>query len=820
MSVKIHLLPECGSFVNIHIPFKLRTGWSVILDQQIPDQKELIRHRAESKDLIHWNIKPDIAAFDTEETALSSGAAGNVAERWSGKVKKICRFADEEKIYEAAISTDVKKEGFRNFISQVFESRAEELIPLETSKHLRVWKREWKNLSLNEEFRKSLRFRICPGEWPDIQIKAGEGKGDDISAEAFELQLKISVGDAHKIELGLCGCQIIWQRESQSLICGKSKMTVPLTDGILKLHVWQDGGIIEILAAGRILIEYVDGRTIKNTKPREGIAGNIDFQVPGREDKALLIQEKTGTASVIYAVVYGLRSTHYPSKYESPEGQEKGRNLYKSKSFTVWETCVEDSCYGEPPAYVLKDGGILSWPRVVEEFIWRNTPWGDMSRQTCRKPYYRPESADVRFPVFRTGIPVLDTAYSIACDIFALCSSEEYTMPGQEGMWSAGLFQGEGESFGVWLRDTVHTAIRCGNLIDREGAALSLRYTAEHGFDNGEDGPAMSAVGIWDHYCATHDVTLIYETWPALCKRIELAEERYHADRGLVYAIKSTSNDAFDEPEAGGYCLGTEIYYMEAFLCMEKMGKLIGENSKRVKRFGEIGRGIRKRIHEEYWNEKAGYFAGGPKGSDSYENNYWETSGEEAAVWSKFGIADDRQKSMILERLEKTAMTEFGIDLFPYRREKNHLCHSSWGVWNAGFASAACETGNNELVWKLLMQQVRNVIFNKTFYEVIDLDSGRAWRWPGQLWHAAGFISTIFYGLLGITYDEYGMYVNPIKQNYTQKMQLEGLRFGEGTYDIIFCKDGTRLYLDGHPVRFISAVLKGRHKVELRKEEI
>ena len=61
-------------------------------------------------------------------------------------------------------------------------------------------------------------------------------------------------------------------------------------------------------------------------------------------------------------------------------------------------------------------------------------------------------------------------------------------------------------------------------------------------------------------------------------------------------------------------------------------------------------------------------------------------------------------------------------------------------------------------------------------HEVVDVDTGRAWRWPGQLWHAAGFISTILYGLLGISYDE------------VVKMTVV---MGAGTADMMFCGEET-----------------------------
>ena len=137
-------------------------------------------------------------------------------------------------------------------------------------------------------------------------------------------------------------------------------------------------------------------------------------------------------------------------------------------------------------------------------------------------------------------------------------------------------------------------------------------------------------------------------------------------------------------------------------------------------------------------------------------------------------------------------------------------------MWNAGIAAAANENDSGDLVWKLLMQQTRNAVMHKTFYEVVDVETGEAWRWPGQLWHAAGFISCIYFGLLGIQYDGKGMTVRPVPQKHVERIHLGGLRFGRGVYDIDASCAGTCLYLDGEPVKRVNPGLSGHHRLEYR----
>lgn len=816
---QFHLTPECGKFERICNLSREKGSWSLILshDMLSGDTNPVFR-RCVSRDLLHWNMN---MGFLDEEVVEE----GNVKvfrqsfgfENWGGGVEYVCWFSCEGKIYETAFCRELCGKSFLNLMSLPFERIQDRLYPIPETANLRLWERRWKEAGLRTEFVEELRFRMIPGKWPDIQIVKPNYTKEDIDGELFEVLVDIRANGAEEIRLELCKRGLVWERKRGRLSCESGQIDLCKNKERLKLHIWADHGVMEILAEGKVLLDVWEEREPEKERPREGIAENIDFRIGKIEKQFLKAEDKSGSAVLEEVIVYGLRGIH--RKKESClaiSAMQEGKICYESDSFRIYENRVEDKRYGEPPAYVTGRETIVSPSRVVEEFQWREGGFGDMSRQICRHELYKIQAPPERFPVLETGLEILDIAYKIAGDVFYLCGSREYALPGQEDMWSAGLFQGKGEGFGVWLRDSVHTALRCGSLIDRDMAHSTLKYAVGQGFDNGADGPAMPAVGVWDYYCATGDISLVYETWEVLLEKIQEAEKRYDTEKGLVRAGQSTSNDAFLEPEAGGYCLGAEIYYMDAFLSMEKMGRLLGENNSLIEKWGRIGRKIRKNIRTLYWKESAGFFTSGPVGSQSYEEGIWETSGMEGALWSRFGIANERQKRSSLMRLEDIAMTEFGIDLFPCRKEKNHFCHASWGVWNAGFASAACDTENGELIWRLLMQQVRNAVMNKTFYEVVDVSDGRAWRWPGQLWHAAGFVSCIYYGLLGIRYDETGMRIKPVKQEYLKTIKLTGLRYGNGVYDMEIQGNGTCLYLDDQPAEIISQSLAGHHRLEYK----
>ena len=106
---------------------------------------------------------------------------------------------------------------------------------------------------------------------------------------------------------------------------------------------------------------------------------------------------------------------------------------------------------------------------------------------------------------------------------------------------------------------------------------------------------------------------------------------------------------------------------------------------------------------------------------------------------------------------------------------------------------------------------------NKTFYEVTDASTGESWRWPGQLWHAAGFVSLVLFGLLGVRYDLDGMTFTPAVPPELDGARLDGLRYRRALLDVEIRGHGRRctLTLDGRPVQRIPPDLTGRRAVVL-----
>jgi hypothetical protein len=273
----------------------------------------------------------------------------------------------------------------------------------------------------------------------------------------------------------------------------------------------------------------------------------------------------------------------------------------------------------------------------------------------------------------------------------------------------------------------------------------------------------------------------------------------------------------FEEPEAGGFALSTEVYAMEAYAALSRMASLPEIADQRAQKWATRASAMRLNIIEQYWNTDHGYFTSGPVGSESYAKGLWETSGAEAALWGFLGAEAEPMVASTLARMLDVAMSEYGVVLFPYKDEQNHFCNSVWYCWQAGIARAAARTGDAGLVHRLIAQQVRTVIRNKTFYEVTDASTGDSWRWPGQLWHAAGFVSLVLFGLLGIGYDLDGMTFTAAVSPELDGARIDGLRYGHARLDVEIRGHGRScaVTLDGRPVERIPPGATGQHTVVL-----
>ena len=110
-----------------------------------------------------------------------------------------------------------------------------------------------------------------------------------------------------------------------------------------------------------------------------------------------------------------------------------------------------------------------------------------------------------------TGIPAVDAAFQIAMDVLDKAKSPQYAFEGEQGMWSAGAFQGTGMGFGVWCRDTMQMLLRGIGFIEPGITRRTVEYILKSGKDNAVDGLAAAVISVWEYYLVSHDHRTLVE---------------------------------------------------------------------------------------------------------------------------------------------------------------------------------------------------------------------------------------------------------------------------------------------------------------------
>ena len=236
--------------------------------------------------------------------------------------------------------------------------------------------------------------------------------------------------------------------------------------------------------------------------------------------------------------------------------------VYESKAYSVYSHMVVDSVYDGNlnPAIIPDDTTICSPVRIIPK---GKTVVLDTSRSWHPRPQIK------NFPTLLTSHPSINATYNLALDILFRCSSGEFMRnAGEQGMWQAGFRRGEG--YGVWTRDVCYVGLLMGSFVDREVAKKSIVYVTKYGIDNGEDGLALPAIAVWNHFVVTGDSSIVRSTYANLKTKIDSI--RFEQKRNLGFAHSGSFVDSRKQPEAGGFPLSTNILYAEAYRVMALMG--------------------------------------------------------------------------------------------------------------------------------------------------------------------------------------------------------------------------------------------------------
>jgi hypothetical protein len=492
------------------------------------------------------------------------------------------------------------------------------------------------------------------------------------------------------------------------------------------------------------------------------------------------------------------------------ESQAIDSTIYAGRAYSVYSHLVVDSVYGgeSNPAIIPDDTTIYSPVRIIAQ---GKTVVLDTSR------WWHPHPQIDRYPRLHTSHPSINATYNLAVDILSRCSSGEFMRnAGEEGMWQAGFRRGEG--YGVWTRDVCYVGLLMGSFVDEEVAKKSIEFVTKRGIDNGEDGLALPAIAVWNHFVVTGDSSVIRNTYANL--EAKIGNIQFTTKRNLGFAHSGSFIDSRRQPEAGGLPLSTNILYAESYRVMARMGAIMNEASASIDLWEQRSRVMKEAINREFWNPDCGYYTFGPKGSESFRNQHWENLGQSLAIWPQWDVADQSKRVTVLEN-KHVAYNQYGFADLNYLSvpgdEGLHGCEM-WVFTEVGEMVAMAKEKQINEVLELLASVIRTATIHKTFQEVVDWPTGKAWRYPGQLWNAMGYISMVYFGVLGMECDEQGVrFPNACVPKPLANMSIDNFKYRDATLSIRVNGWGTfkRLEQDGAPVRSIDPTVRGKHRVEI-----
>ena len=415
--------------------------------------------------------KSEICCLDAETNTFfnSESAEKFIAENDLSKCENVNIYGDIRQIYcfgyddKKVVYALTESDGMQNYITIPYISGENGEFCTDISSH-RIWKREFSEKTSNLDC--ALRFRIAPDTWPNIKIKEADMSPDDIFAHAYEAIFNMEINSEKQVEIQLPYQKLCWNSEKKVLTCGKYQMEIKCDKKLSFVTIF-DQYLTEIIADNKVLV-LLNNLTNKAKEISViDISGNLG-KIRVGEDNDPHIQVETDKDTETEIVVYGLRGLAYSKDATEALRRKKkeDRLIFANDKFKVFDNHVEDSCYGRPDAYIISPEEIVSADRILEEFQWRKTKWGDMTRKSWRTDKWTADRNLKKYPILKSSSDILSATWNLAMTVFDRCTNGGYALPGQEHLWQAGLFQCKGEGFGVWLRDSVHIAMRGGNLID------------------------------------------------------------------------------------------------------------------------------------------------------------------------------------------------------------------------------------------------------------------------------------------------------------------------------------------------------------------
>ena len=244
--------------------------------------------------------------------------------------------------------------------------------------------------------------------------------------------------------------------------------------------------------------------------------------------------------------------------------------------------------------------------------------------------------------------------------------------------------------------------------------------------------------------------------------------------------------------------LSTNCVYHQAYKILAQMNEALGLDSTEALTKADT---LKKAINKVFWNEENGtydYLA--------YECDYQEALG--VAFVLLFDIADERQTDLVLKN---TYVTKQGIAcVWPsferYLKLGGYGRHSGciWPHAQAFWASACAAKGYTEGFESEMYALASKAVVNGQFHEVYHPETGAVYgglQGSGenniglahsvehQTWSATGYLSLIYYHILGAKIGEGCITFAPTLPVDVNEATLSGLKVGNTTFEIVIKRE-------------------------------
>ena len=245
--------------------------------------------------------------------------------------------------------------------------------------------------------------------------------------------------------------------------------------------------------------------------------------------------------------------------------------------------------------------------------------------------------------------------------------------------------------------------------------------------------------------------------------------------------------------------LSTNCVYYQAYVVLAQMNDILGIETETPLKKAEA---LKTAINKVFWNEEKGtydYLA--------YECDYQEALG--VAFVLLFGVADERQAALVLEN---TYVTEQGIAcVWPafdrYLNLDGYGRHSGT-VWPhaQGFWASACATYGYTYGFEFeLFVLAEKAVANGQFHEIYHPDTGEVYGglqgsgkndislWGSvehQTWSATGYLSLVYYHILGADIQEGTISFTPYLPTGVNEATVSGFKVGNTTFEITITRGG------------------------------